>query len=212
MKPMLLTTYFKWGHKKNRQLLTYSLLTAMAASIGYQGWQLYGVINQPVAASEASEPVAVKAESIKPDDFQFLFGVNERPEAKADKADIPKTRLSLVLRGALAGLENKKYASAIIQGANQDKLYEIGDSLPGGVTLSEVFSDHVVLNRGGQLETLYFPDTGKDSRALQEYKAPETTKSGSSARGDYNDSPDGKSLEQRMQDLREKLQQANQGN
>ena len=212
MKPMLLTTYLKWGHKKNRQLLTASLVTAMIASVAIQGWEIYGVVNKPQALSQPEATTTVTTQPLKQGDFKFLFGVNERPEAKSGQADIPKTRLSLVLRGALSGLDNKEYASAIIQGSNQDKLYEIGDSLPGGVTLTKVFSDHVVLSRGGQLETLYFPDSGKDARALQEYKAPETTKSGGNVRGDYNDSSDGKSLEQRMQDLREKLQEANQGN
>ncbi|OED41928.1 hypothetical protein ACH42_12820 [Endozoicomonas sp. (ex Bugula neritina AB1)] len=183
----------------------------MITSVIIQGREIYGVFNKPHTPIEVTESVTTQHQTIKQDDFEFLFGMNERPETKPNKADIPKTRLSLVLRGALTGLDNKKYASAIIQGANQDKLYEVGDSLPGDVTLREVFSDHVVLSRGGQLETLYFPDTGKDSRALQEYKVPVTTKSGGNDRSDYNDSPDGKSLEQRMQDLREKLQQANQG-
>ena len=208
MRHTFLTTYLKWGHKKNRQLLTVSLGLAMSASIGLQGYQLFRNLSQPEEFPEAPATVAPQQASLKQEDFKLLFGYNERPEAKADKADIPKTKLNLILRGSLAGIDGKKYASAIIQ----DKLYEVGDSLPGGVTLSDVFSDHVVLNRGGQLETLYFPDTGKDSKAFQEYKAPEATKTESGSRPSYTDSPDGKSLEERMQELRDKLQQANQGN
>ena len=203
------TTYLKWGHKKNRQLLTASLGLAMSASIGLQSYQLFRTLSSPEEPPETiPPPLPQQTAPLKQEDFKLLFGFNERPEAKPDKADMPKTKLNLILRGALAGLDNKKYASAIIQ----DKLYEVGDSLPGGVTLSEVFSDHVVLNRGGQLETLYFPDTGKDSKAFQEYKTPEATKPESGSRPSYTDSPDGKSLEQRMQELRDKLQQANQGN
>ena len=208
MRHTFLTTYLKWGHKKNRQLLTVSLGLAMSASVGLQCYQLLSNLNSPEESPESIETPAPQQASLKQEDFKLLFGFNERPEAKPDKADIPKTKLNLVLRGALAGLDNKKYASAIIQ----DKLYEVGDSLPGGVSLSEVFADHVVLNRGGQLETLYFPDTGKDSKAFQEYKAPEATKTESGSRPSYTDSPDGKSLEERMQELRDKLQQANQGN
>lgn len=213
MRPTFLTTYLKWGHKKNRQLLTLTLIVAMTASVGLQSYKIFDTLNRDDTEPQDLTPVvSQKPEMIKQEDFKFLFGVNERPEVKTDKADIPKTKLNLVLRGALSGLDNKKYASAIIQGGNQDKLYEVGDSLPGGVTLNEVFPDHVVLNRGGRLETLYFPDSGKDSRALQEYKPAESTKTESGSRPSYTDSPDGKSLEERMQDLRDKLQQANQGN
>ena len=208
MRHTFLTTYLKWGHKKNRQLLTVSLGLAMSASIGLQSYQMFNNLTQTDETLELAVAPVPQQTTLKQEDFKLLFGYNERPEARPDKADIPKTKLNLILRGALAGLDNKKYASAIIQ----DKLYEVGDPLPGGITLSEVFADHVVLNRGGQLETLYFPDTGKDSMAFQEYKPAEATKTESGSRPSYTDSPDGKSLEQRMQELRDKLQQANQGN
>ena len=212
MRHSFLITYFKWGHKKNRLLLTVSLLLAMVASVSIQGFRLFETLNKTqddkiLPPVTPPQPVALKQEN-----FKLLFGSNERPEAKADNADIPKTKLNLVLRGALAGLHHKKYGSAIVQGANQDKLYEIGDSLPGGVILTEVFSDHVVLNRGGQFETLYFADTDKNSMALQEYKPAISTKKEPVSRPGYTDSPDGKPLEQRMQELRDKLQEANQGN
>ncbi len=190
-----------------------SMGIAMTASLGMQGWTLFREINQPPESDEPTAPItSPKPELLKQSDFSFLFGVSEQSAVKREKADIPKTRLSLVLRGALTGLDGKKYASAIIQGAHQDQLYEVGDSLAGDVILTEVFADHVVLNRRGQLETLYFPEASKDSRGLQEYKSQETTKSGGIAQDDYNDSSGGKSLEQRMQELHEKLQKANQGN
>ena len=210
--PVLLTPYLKWGHRKNRQLLTCLLLISMLISIGIQGWNLLNTITQskPQPQKQDNQLVEKPKDNPKAKDLKFLFGVNHRPEKKSESTDIPKTRLSLVLRGALAGLQNKKYASAIIQGGNQDKLYEVGDALPGGAILSAVFSDHVVLNRGGQLETLYFPDTSKDSRAIQEYKPPEPIKSGEDRHSSYNQSPESKSLENRMQDLRERLQQSSQ--
>ncbi len=206
-------TYLKWGHRTNRRLLTLTLLIAMSASIGLKGYWLFNELRNNQSQTEVvTSDKLNETPQLKLDDFKLLFGYNDQPEAKSDSADIPKTRLSLVLRGALAGIENKNYASAIIQGSSQDKLYEIGETVPGGATLAEVYSDHVVLNLGGQLETLSFPESGKDSRALQEYQPITETKQNTDTRPGYNNTPDGKSLEDRMQDLRDKLQQANQGN
>ncbi|MGI9273700.1 MAG: type II secretion system protein N [Endozoicomonas sp.] len=215
MKTEVMATFFKWGHRRNRAIITAILLIAMCASIGYQGLSLYKTLNDatPLNTEHLSKKNA-EAEPLTTRDFKLLFGSNEKPDARNTPTEIPKTRLNLVLRGALASIgQSQKNASAIIQGSNQDKLYEVGDTLPGGVSLKEVHADHVVLNRNGQLETLYFPDAGKDSRALQEYKSqvPVASAEPENKRPDYTQQSDGKSLEERMQELRDKLQQANQG-
>lgn len=216
MHSEVMATYFKWGHRKNRSLLTAAIATAMCVSLGIQGWLFYS--SYDLESTPANTEHLSKNEQVAPSltqkDFELLFGFNEQPEVQKQPADIPKTRLNLVLRGALAELGHKdKKASAIIQGSNQDKLYAIGDTLPGGATLKEIHPDHVVLSRNGQLETLYFPDAGKDSRALQEYKSPiRETRNNKAERPGFTQEPDGKSLEERMQELKEKLQQnANQG-
>ena len=215
MKPEVMATFFKWGHRRNRAIITTILLIAMCVSIGYQGLSLYQTLaDANHLNTEHLSQKNTEAEPLTTRDFQLLFGSSEKPDARNTPAEIPKTRLNLVLRGALAHIgQSQKNASAIIQGSNQDKLYEIGDTLPGGVSLKEVHADHVVLNRSGQLETLYFPDAGKDSRALQEYKTPtpEASAEQENKRPGYTQQPDGKSLEERMQELRDKLQQANQG-
>jgi general secretion pathway protein C len=67
----------------------------------------------------------------------------------------PETRLNLVLRGVIA-VDPMALSHAIIaRGKNGlEEVYAVGDKMPGGVTVEEVHPDHVVLNRGGQLETL----------------------------------------------------------
>ncbi|WP_434002821.1 type II secretion system protein N [Endozoicomonas sp.] len=214
MNSEVMATYLKWGHRKNRIVLTSLLTIAMIVSLGIQSFSFYESLLKDDALdnSEQVSQVQPSEEVLTPRDFELLFGANHQPEVAKQTADIPKTRLNLVLRGAVGerGQKNKN-SSAIIQGSNQDKLYAIGDTLPGGAILREVHSDHVILSRNGQLETLYFPDAGKDDRALQEFKSPADAMDKKTERPGYTQEPDGKSLEQRMQELRDKLQQANQG-
>ncbi|WP_062266740.1 type II secretion system protein N [Endozoicomonas arenosclerae] len=209
-----MATYLKWGHRKNRTALTILLTSTMIISLGIQSFSFYQswIKEDPLDNSEQVSQTQTQEKVLTPKDFELLFGANHQPEVVKETADIPKTRLNLVLRGALGERDQKnKNSSAIIQGSNQDKLYGIGDTLPGGAILREVHRDHVVLSRNGQLETLYFPDAGKDDRALQEFKSPTDAMDKKTERPGYTQEPDGKSLEQRMQELRDKLQQANQG-
>ncbi len=214
MKNKVIASCFKWGHRHNRQLITLLLLSVMFVSLSYKGYEAY---TTAATATKDSPQNNLQSkdntrQQLKPNDFQLLFGSSERPEAQPKTADIPKTRLNLTLHGALSGLLEQPGSSAIIEGGNQDKLYQVGDSLPGGATLSEVHSDHVVLMRNGQLEILPFPDAAKESKGINAYHAPShKPQSDTKPRDDYTKQPDGDSLEERMRKLREQLQQANQG-
>ncbi len=214
MNSELMSSYMKWGQKKNRGLLLAALSVSMLVSLSFHGISFYQELaNQPLTSNDSQNKASMadnKPLTVK--DFELLFGFSNKAEAQKQDADIPKTRLNLMLRGALGELGNHtEEASAIIQSSSQDKLYSIGDTLPGGAVLKEVHSDHVVLNRNGQLETLSFPESAKDTRALQEYRNPIENSAPKADKPGFTQEPDGKSLEQRMQELRDKLQGANQG-
>ena len=83
-----------------------------------------------------------------------LFGEMQNSSAhRTTKA--PETRLNLVLRGVIAADPMTLSHAIIARGKNgKEEVYAVGDKMPGGVTIEEVHPDHVVLNRGGQLETL----------------------------------------------------------
>ena len=214
MNSELLSSYLKWGQKKNRNLLMVILSVSMLASLSLQGFSFYKELSRLPDKRDISQ-VSNHAPDSRPltiKDFDLLFGFSNKTEAQNQGTDIPKTRLNLTLRGAIGELGSRKdEASAIIQSNSQDKLYGIGDTLPGGATLKEIHGDHVILNRGGQLETLSFPEAAKDSRALQEYRNPVENAAPKAERPGFSKEPDGKSLEERMQELRDKLQGTNQG-
>ncbi|UCB53981.1 MAG: type II secretion system protein GspC [Thiotrichales bacterium] len=95
-----------------------------------------------------------------------LFGEMEAA-ALPRQAKAPKTRLNLVLRGVIAADPMSMSHAIIAQGKNgKEEVYAVGDKMPGGIIIEEVHPDHVVLNRGGRLESLQLvkdEDVGKIS-------------------------------------------------
>ncbi len=90
-----------------------------------------------------------------------LFGVAaEQPEiAAAPVVDAPDTTLSLTLRGILSK-EGDANGSVVIEYRNEQKTYYVGQAIDGGdgATLHSVYSDRVLLDRGGgRIETLRLP-------------------------------------------------------
>lgn len=92
-----------------------------------------------------------------------LFGVPEAPaEQQAEALDAPETRLNLTLRGVLAAGE-PAFSRAIIASGNEERLYPVGASVPGGATIHSILPDRVILRRAGKLEALSLPrESGAD--------------------------------------------------
>ncbi|MGB0361107.1 MAG: type II secretion system protein N, partial [Endozoicomonas sp.] len=168
--PKFLHLLLKQGYQNQRNLILLVILLAMVASIGTKVLLFYWQLTENPSNSDGSinTTVTKSGSDIKYEDFELIFGFSEQQASQVtNQRDIPTTRLSLTLRGIIANPENSEYDSAIIQSANQDKLYFLGDALPGGAILNRVYADYVVIKRGSQLEKLYFPDAARDSRTLQ---------------------------------------------
>ena len=89
-----------------------------------------------------------------------LFGETQSAAAVAPTS-APETRLNLVLRGVIASDPMARSSAIIAQGnGGKEDVYGVGDKLPGGVSVSEVHAETVILERGGRLETL---NLAKDS-------------------------------------------------
>lgn len=90
-----------------------------------------------------------------------LFGKVE-PKTKAVEptptpVKAPDTKLRLELKGVYVA-DDKAQSSAIVADKGKSERYLVGDKMPGGVSLHEVFEDKVLLARGGRLETLRFSE------------------------------------------------------
>jgi general secretion pathway protein C len=89
-----------------------------------------------------------------------LFGEadeNAPPPVTEQPVDVPETRLNLELRGIVSSGDPDDGIAIIADAGRDEKVYEVGDRLPGGATVHAVYSDRVILNRAGILENLRLP-------------------------------------------------------
>jgi len=83
-----------------------------------------------------------------------IFGVSDKAAVQR-QTDVPETRLNLTLKGVLAATPMKMATAIIAKGKNgKEDIYGIGDKMPDGVIIKGIYPEHVVLERGGRLETL----------------------------------------------------------
>lgn len=80
-----------------------------------------------------------------------VFGT---PARENRVVNAPETALSWTLKGVFTNPDPSRSAAILAPQGQPEKLYRVGASLPGSVTLQEVFADRVILDRGGRLETL----------------------------------------------------------
>jgi general secretion pathway protein C len=84
-----------------------------------------------------------------------LFGVATADPASQDPGSAPLSSANLVLAGTIA-TQDPKHGIAIISDGGPSKVFSVGDKI-SGASLFSVYLDHVILDRGGTLETLVLP-------------------------------------------------------
>jgi general secretion pathway protein C len=156
----------QWFTSLNRYLppgVTGLLVVVIAYQLATLTWAL-----APGSVPSAA-PASVRGESVAAEPVDFTVLVNarlfgeaaERPTQAPAAAviDAPDTTLSLSLKGILSK-EGDTSGGAIISSNNgEDRAYRVGQTIDGadGSTLHSVYSDRVLLDRNGQLETLRLP-------------------------------------------------------
>jgi general secretion pathway protein C len=106
------------------------------------------------AASAPARPVAVNpAIQLATIVNAHLFGT--AAGSGADNA--PNTTMPLILAGVIADKDPNKGQAIIGASAASGKLYAVGAMIPGGARLHAIFTDRVLIERNGALETLPLP-------------------------------------------------------
>jgi general secretion pathway protein C len=108
---------------------------------------------QPVVAPTAPHPHA--GANVQAVVSAHLFGVAVADPATQDPNNAPLSSANLILAGTIA-TENPKRGIAIISDGGPSKVFSTGDNV-NGASLYSVYLDHVILDRGGTLETLILP-------------------------------------------------------
>lgn len=84
-----------------------------------------------------------------------LFGLAVADATTQDPNNAPLSSANLVLAGTIA-TQDPRRGIAIISDGGPSKVYSVGENV-NGATLHSVYLDHVILDRGGTLETLLLP-------------------------------------------------------
>jgi len=84
-----------------------------------------------------------------------LFGTAVADPTTQDPNNAPLSSANLVLAGTIA-TQDPKRGIAIISDGGPSKVYAVGENV-NGASLHSVYLDHVILDRGGTLETLLLP-------------------------------------------------------
>lgn len=92
-----------------------------------------------------------------------LFGA--APAARENGANAPQTSMPLVLTGIIAGNDPQNGLAILGPTAQTAKVFAVGDNVPGGAKLHAVYTDRVVIDRNGQLESLVLPRQAPGSAA-----------------------------------------------
>ena len=84
-----------------------------------------------------------------------LFGVYVSKDL--NEKDIKKSVLNVTLVGVLLA-SKEKYSQVIIRSVQgQEKIYKLGDEIPGGAAIKRIMANSVWVERDGQLESLSLP-------------------------------------------------------
>jgi general secretion pathway protein C len=84
-----------------------------------------------------------------------LFGAAAAP--RQDAANAPQTSMPLVLTGIIAANDPQNGLAILGPTAQTAKVHAVGDVVGGGARLHSVYSDRVIIDRNGQLESLALP-------------------------------------------------------
>jgi general secretion pathway protein C len=154
------------GLSKLVNLLLVVWLAWLAAKLT---WQLVPEAEQTQAAVTVTA-APVRQQRPRIDERQIanwhLFGVagDEKPVEKT-VVEAPETRLKLTLRGVFASEDSTGGRAIVGDPKGKEENYAVGDPLPGGAKLSEIYPDRIILERNGRFETLRLPKEVTQSRA-----------------------------------------------
>ncbi len=114
-------------------------------------WSLLTPVEElPVA------PVETRGEVVREDGIalaQFhLFGSSVDPAAAY--ANAPDTELKLLLRGTSSHNDPIRARALIADEGGDERVYKVGDVVPGNVRVQHIYPDRVVLNTNGRIEVL----------------------------------------------------------
>ncbi len=135
-----------------------ALALAAVAWVAFDAWQrgvFQGALPEP--ASVAVEPIAAEARAVDINAVvrSHLFGRVEQAAPQPVQRAAPPTRLDLTLAGVIAVGDDRRGLALIETGRGRQQVVRVGQAIGDtDAVLAEVAPDHVLIERGGELERL----------------------------------------------------------
>lgn len=150
-----------WDATSQRVLpwINLALIALLAFTAAQLFWLLLPVNSNDVGPG-ASNPAGLTAPLNPQSDVgtilsAHLFGVRQlTPETTPIIGVVPDTRLDLTLTGIFAASVPEESRALIKDSSGKQRSYAIDDDLPGGVKVSAIYADRVILLRAGRYEAL----------------------------------------------------------
>lgn len=207
----------------NAMPLLTSLVLGVLFAIGlsWQGLQIQDAVtrdgNEKQQETDGEPGKDAPAQTVDLEELTFFGkpGDDSEPEV-TETEDLPETNLQLVLRGVMDGGREQRDSALVEDPDGETKVYRVSESLPGEAVLRKVHQRRVVIERGGSMETLSFPENepgdsmtvssanGSSSQSGSEPEA-EASDSGSSDNRSSNDGSRNSRMQGRDEDVRERL-------
>jgi general secretion pathway protein C len=137
------------------RLATWVLALALGVQAAFIVTDLAGAGRAPRAAAAVPAPVQARFTDVAAITNAHLFG--SAPVPQQNDANAPQTNMPLVLTGIIAGNDPQNGLAILGPSAQTAKVHAVGDTVPGGARLHSVYSDRVIIDRNGQLESLVLP-------------------------------------------------------
>jgi general secretion pathway protein C len=134
---------------------TLAVLLAVQAAVILTG--LGGASRSPSAGTGPIVTIPRHQVNIAGITSAHLFGDSPTVVNAQDPAHAPPSSIPLILTGIISAEDPQNGLAILGQTAAAAKVFAVGDNVPGGAKLHSVYSDRVVIDRGGHLETLVLP-------------------------------------------------------
>jgi len=141
-------------------LVNLLLLGLLAQAIASFAWLVLEEDSQQAAPKQVTAPThrstqqsaILMAQRIA---NSHLFGRSEVKAVAERGVSAPETKLNLLLSGVIASPDERSAVAFVAAGKGAaEKSYSIGENLPGGAILKEIYEDRVLLEYRGRMENL----------------------------------------------------------
>ena len=118
------------------------------------------IVTDLAGGGRSAKPAPQSAARAHPLDIAAIVNAHlagVAPQTTPEGQDVRPSNIPLVLTGTIAGNDPQNGLAILGQTPQTAKVYAVGDNVPGGAKLHSVYSDRVVIDRNGQLESVALP-------------------------------------------------------